>query len=79
MQPLLILLAALCGLISGFVFRASILPVLSAALIGGILANDWLRGSTGSGTFVRLILAVAALQAGYIIGLWIEQFFRKRQ
>jgi hypothetical protein len=76
--PLLILLSAIAGICAGLRFRASVLPVLTLFVIGAIVAEGWFRG-VGLGTvLLGVVLGAIGLQAGYIVGLWIEQFWRER-
>jgi hypothetical protein len=75
---LLTLLSVLIGIGAGLRFRAGVLPVLTVLNSGMILAEGWLRGAESATVLLRVVFGAFALQAGYVLGLWIEQAWRQK-
>jgi hypothetical protein len=71
-----ILAAAAAGIILGLRYKAPALIAMSALLALVILAWNGAGGSP-SVTFPNIVFLVLALQAGYVLGLWLAIAWRR--
>lgn len=76
LQPLHILIITIVGVVAGLFFRSAVLPALTASLVAAIGIANCLLEAEGGVSFLDLAAGVIALQGGYIVGLWLEQYWR---
>lgn len=69
---------ALLGAVIGLRYKASAILAATIFVVGAIAAGDLLTGQSLWMTLVHSLAAIVCLQAGYLVGLLIATFRRRR-